>query len=115
MLAQIRTVDPPPPPSAGDFVAFEVKSTLGALDNPPGLSRAQRDREVFVETRLKRALEGSGSYPALSDADADFIEDALSALEDSAMHFRKIGIRMDHSGALASTGGKPAMEMTAWQ
>jgi len=118
MLAQIRTVDPPPPPSAGDFVAFEVKSTLGALDNPPGLSRAQKNpgrNNGFVETRLKRALEGSGSYPALSDADLDFIEDALSALEDSAMHFRKIGIRMDHSGALASTGGKPAMEMTAWQ
>ena len=51
----------------------------------------------------------------LGEPDADFIEDALSALEDSAMHFRKIGIRMDHSGALASTGGKPAMEMTAWQ
>ncbi len=99
-------------------MAFEVKSTLGALDDPPGLSRAQKNpgrNNGFVETRLKRALEGSGSYPALSDADVDFIEDALSALEDSAMHFRKIGIRMDHSGALASTGGKPAMEMTAWQ
>ena len=53
LLAQIRTVDPPPPPHVGDFVAFEVKSTLGALDNPPGLSKAQRDRETFVRTRLE--------------------------------------------------------------
>jgi len=115
VLAQIKHVDPPPPPNVGDFVAFEVKATLGALDNPPRLSKAQKDRETFVRTRLEAARNGTGSYPGLGLADTDFIKDALDAFGDGDMLFRKIGVRMDHSGALASTGGKLPMEVTAWQ
>ena len=114
VLAQIKQVDPPPPPHVGDFVAFEVKSTLGALDNPPSLSRAQRDKETFVQTRLEAAREGVGSYPQLPDNDLRFIRRALAARRAGTMLFRKVGVRMDHSGALASTGGKTPMEMTAW-
>ena len=44
ILARLaKDAEPAPPPNAGDFFAFEVKSTLGALDNPPGLSAAQKN------------------------------------------------------------------------
>ncbi len=119
VLARLaKDAHPSPPPYAGDFMAFEVKSTLGAVDNPPRLSRAQKNpgrSNGFVESRLNAALDGTGSYPALGRADKDFIEDALDAMNQNSMHYRKIDVRMDHSGALASTGGKPSMEVKTWQ
>lgn len=118
ILARLaKDAEPMPPPNAGDFFAFEVKSTLGALDNPPGLSAAQKDPVRvggFVETRIVRALEGKGSYPPLDGNDAAMLEDALDAITSGTIHTRKIDIRMDHAGALASTGGKAAMEIKAW-
>lgn len=114
ILAEISEVAPPPPPRAGDFVAFEVKSTLGAADNPPSLSRAQRNPQQFTQTRLAHALQGFGSYPQLSRSDRDFIGDALDAIRDQAIIYRKINIRMDHSGALASTSGRSSMEIRQW-
>ena len=90
----------------------------GALDNPPGLSAAQKNPNRpggFVETRLERALLTDGSYPSLSDVDRRFIQRALSAKGSGGMHYRRIDIRMDHSGALAATGGKAAMEVKTWQ
>lgn len=119
ILARLaKDAEPTPPPNAGDFFAFEVKSTLGALDNPPGLSAAQKNPNRpggFVETRLERALLTDGSYPSLSDVDRRFIQRALSAKGSGGMHYRRIDIRMDHSGALAATGGKAAMEVKTWQ
>lgn len=118
ILAQISAVDPPPPPNAGDFVAFEVKSTLGAVDDPPRLSKMQQNpgkKGGFVETRLARAQDGGSGYAALPSADRRFIQKALAAQRSGTMQFRKIDIRMDHSGALGSTGGKSPMEIKAWQ
>jgi hypothetical protein len=118
ILARLaKDAEPAPPPNAGDFFAFEVKSTLGALDNPPGLSAAQNNpikRRGFLETRIIRALEGTGSYPPLSASDETLLEDALDAVRGLAIYTRKIDIRMDHSGSLASTGGKMAMEIREW-
>lgn len=118
ILARLaKDAEPTPPPNAGDFFAFEVKSTLGALDNPPGLSAAQKNpikRRGFLETRIIRALEGTGSYPPLSASDETLLEDALDAVRGLAIYTRKIDIRMDHSGSLASTGGKMAMEIREW-
>lgn len=114
ILAQISTVDPPPPPNAGDFVAFEVKSTLGAVDDPPRLSGAQKDAKGFTRIRLELAKAGQKGFPELSMDDADIIDDAIDAIASNKMQFRKIDIRMDHSGALASTTGKTTMEIKSW-
>lgn len=105
---------PDPPPYAGDIFAFEVKSTLGAVDNPPQLSKAQRDRQVFTETRLIAARDGTGSYPELSLTDRDFIDDALEAIENDTITYRKVGIRMDHAGAFSSVNSKQPMELKQW-
>ena len=105
---------PHPPPRAGDIVSFEVKSTLGAVDDPPRLSTAQKDKVSFTKTRLQSAKDGTGSYPPLSRADKDFIDDALDAIEDGNVLYRKIDIRMDHSGALSSVNGKKAVEIKEW-
>lgn len=118
ILAQISEVAPPPPPRVGDFFAFEVKSTLGAFDDPPRLSKAQKNPGKsggFVETRLTNALKGNGGYQNLPSAERRFIQKALAEWRSGNMQYRKIDIRMDHSGALASVGGKPPMEVKPWQ
>ncbi len=115
ILARLaRDAEPTPPPHAGDFVAFEVKSTLGAISDPPGLSAAQKNPTQFVESRLTRASNGTDGYPLPSKTERAFIQDALDALDDGSLLFRKVDVRMDHSGALAGTGGKPAMEFKTW-
>lgn len=114
ILARLaKDAEPAPPPNAGDFFAFEVKSTLGALDNPPGLSAAQKEAD-FVQSRLERAMRARGSYPSLSNDDKRFVRDALIAADAGTLYSRKIDIKMDHSGALASTGGKQSMEIKSW-
>lgn len=119
ILAQISAVDPPPPPNAGDFVAFEVKSTLGAVDDPPRLSKMQQNpgkKGGFVETRLARAQDGAkAGYPSFSDDEIDTLTEAMFSIRTGRMLFRKIDIRMDHSGNLGSAGGKPPMEIKSWQ
>lgn len=114
ILAQISAVDPPPPPNAGDFVAFEVKSTLGAVDDPPRLSKRQKDAKGFTASSLEQARTGSAGYPKLAAQDKMFIRDVMDALSEDALHYRKLDIRMDHSGALASAGGKAPVEIKAW-
>lgn len=113
-LGQISEVDPPPPPKVGDFVSFEIKSTLGVPDDPPSLSRAQRDPVTFNRTRLGRALDEDGSFPELEDDDLDFLEKAIAAMDTGAMHYRRIGVRMDHAGHLGSTNGKREFEVKSW-
>lgn len=112
-LGQISEVDPPPP-KVGDFVSFEIKSTLGVPDDPPSLSRAQRDPVTFNRTRLGRALDEDGSFPELEDDDLDFLEKAIAAMDTRAMHHRRIGVRMDHAGHLGSTNGKREFEVKSW-
>ncbi len=114
ILAQISAVDPPPPPNAGDFVAFEVKSTLGAVDDPPRLSGAQKDVEAFVRSRLTNAFQGLNGYPTLPGNERRLIQSALFSMSKDKLQYRKIDIRMDHSGALGSAGGKPPMEIKSW-
>lgn len=105
---------PDPPPYAGDIFSFEVKSTLGAVDDAPRLSKAQRDPKEFNRSRLNAAKSGTGSYPALSPADKNFIDDALDAIEDGTITYRKVDMRMDHSGAFLSVNGKKPVEIKEW-
>ena len=110
-----KDAEPDPPPFAGDFFSFEVKSTLGAVDDPPRLSGEQKDAVRFTRTRLERASKGSGAgYPELSDSDADILDEAMLALRKGRMHFRKIDARLDHSGNPGSANGKPSMEIKSW-
>ncbi|EEW61166.1 hypothetical protein [Tritonibacter mobilis] len=116
-IARIAHAAPPPPPNVGDFVAFEVKSTLGVTGRPPSIGARQKTPSplAYVRDRLQRA-RNAPNYPNLSAADRNFLNAALAAAgpRGTGIHLRKGEVVMDHAGNLSSAGGRPAIATRTW-
>lgn len=116
-IARVSHAAPPPPPKVGDFVAFEVKSTLGVKGRPPSIGSRQKTPTplAYVLNRLQRA-RGAANYPNLSRSERAFLNAAIAAAgpRGAGIHLRKGEVVMNHAGNLSSAGGRPAIATKTW-
>lgn len=108
-VARIASVNGGPPPNIGDFIAFEVKSTLGVRGRPPSIGGRQKTPTplAYVLDRLNRA-KTSANYPNLSQTEQAFLDQIIAAggRRGRGIHLRKGEVVMDHAGNLSSAGGR---------